>query len=113
MTRMHIAKFELNLVHSCHWPLVNDTNACIRVIDRCHWLGLYYVGVVQMGIVQMGLVQMGLVQLGVVQLGVVQLGVVQVQIGKSNFSLLQLLQRNITSSPLAPLYHPVTEMEVK
>ena len=30
MTRMHIAKFELNSVHSCHWPLVNDTNADTR-----------------------------------------------------------------------------------
>ena len=33
-------------MHPCHWPLVNDMNACIRVIDRCHWLGLYYVGLV-------------------------------------------------------------------
>ena len=32
-------------VHSCHWPLVNDTNACIRVIDRCHWLGVNYHGI--------------------------------------------------------------------
>ena len=24
-------------MHSCHWPLVNDTDACIRVIDRSQW----------------------------------------------------------------------------
>ena len=27
MTRMHIAECESNSVHSCHWPVVNDTNA--------------------------------------------------------------------------------------
>ena len=27
MTRMHTAGCKSNSVHSCHWPLVNDTNA--------------------------------------------------------------------------------------
>ena len=34
-------------LHICHWPVVNDTNACIRVIDRCHWLVLLYHGIFQ------------------------------------------------------------------
>ena len=47
MTYMHLAEFESNSVYSCHWLLVNDTNAyswvwiklndtnaCTNVIDR-------------------------------------------------------------------------------
>ena len=49
MTRMHTAGFKSNLVHLCHWPSVNDTNAHWSMtqmhtagfktnsVHLCHW----------------------------------------------------------------------------
>ena len=49
MTRVHIAECESNSVHSCHWPVVNDTNALsvfytqqsafvsLTNVHSCHW----------------------------------------------------------------------------